>query len=48
VTIEGRIRWNMAEVDDDDCGGGMLIWTVLLGVAPVVDDDILPLPVVLS
>jgi hypothetical protein len=38
----------MAEVDDDDCGGGMLIWTVLLGVAPVVDDDILPLPVVLS
>jgi hypothetical protein len=47
VTIEGRIRWNMAEVDDD-CGGGMLIWTVLLGVAPVVDDDIaLLLPVVL-
>jgi hypothetical protein len=38
----------MAEVDDDDCGGGMLIWTVLLGVAPVVDDDIaLLLPVVL-
>lgn len=50
MTREGRIRWNMAEVEEEEEeDGGMLIWIGLRGVALVVDDiALLPLVVVLS
>lgn len=43
--MEGRIRWNMAEVEEEE-DGGMLVWIGLRGVAPVVDDIALLLLVV--
>lgn len=51
MTREGRIRWNMAEVEEEEEeeDGGMLIWIGLRGVALVVDDiALLLLVVVLS
>lgn len=51
MTREGRIRWNMAEVEEEEEeeDGGILIWIGLRGVALVVDDiALLLLVVVLS
>jgi len=44
--MEGRIRWNMAEEEEED--GGMVIWIGLRGVALVVDDIALLLLVVVA